>query len=101
MNAIVTRRCTRCATGIDVGRTAGALVGTYGENAAMIARKWAEVAMRGGDAARAQDWRDIVEDVERRTRGDRRCRWTTSAGIDRRVPSRPAPVSFGAASGTF
>ena len=53
MNAIATRTSTRCPTGIDVGRTAGALVATYGENAAMIARKWAEVAVRGGDAARA------------------------------------------------
>ncbi len=87
MNAIVTRTSTRCATGIDVGRTAGALVGTYGENAAMIARKWAEVAVLGGDAARARDWRAIVEEVERRMRGDRRCRWTASAGPDRDSPT--------------
>jgi hypothetical protein len=87
MNAIATRTSTRCPTGIDVARTAGALVATYGENAAMIARKWAEVAVRGGDAARARDWRDIVDEVERRMRGDRRCRWASSAGIDRRAPT--------------
>ena len=87
MNAIATRTGTRCPTGIDVGRTAGALVATYGENAAMIAKKWAEVAVRGGDAARARDWRDIVDEVERRMRGDRRCRWASSAGIDRRAPT--------------
>ncbi len=100
MNAIAKRRGTRCAVGIDVGRTAGALIGTYGENAAMIARKWAEIATRGGDAARARDWRDIIDDVERRMRGDRRCRWTASAGLDRDANSRPAPVSFDGAPET-
>lgn len=65
MNAIATRTGTRCPTGIDVGRTAGGLVGTYGDDAALIARKWAAVALFCGDAARARDWRDIVADVER------------------------------------
>ena len=73
MNAIAMRTSTRCPTGIDVARTAGALAATYGENAAMIARKWAEVALLCGDAARARDWRDIVADVERRISGDTLC----------------------------
>ena len=69
MNAIAMRTGTRCPTGIDVARTAGGLVGTYGDDAAVIARKWAAVALLCGDAARARDWRDIVTDVERRIGG--------------------------------
>lgn len=73
MNAIATRTETRCPTGIDVARTAGGLVGAYGADAALIARKWAAVALFCGDAARARDWRDIVADVERRIVGDTPC----------------------------
>jgi hypothetical protein len=69
MNAIAMRTGTRCPTGIDVARTAGGLVGTYGDDAALIARKWVAVALLCGDAARARDWRDIVTDVERRIGG--------------------------------
>ena len=71
MNAIATRTSTRCPTGIHVARTAGGLVGTYGADAPLIARKWAAVALLGADAARARDWRDIVADAERRTGADR------------------------------
>lgn len=73
MNAIATRASTRCPTGIDVARTAGGLVGTYGADAGLIARKWAAVALLCGDTARARDWRDIVDDVERRIGGDGEC----------------------------
>ena len=66
MNAIATRTSTRCPTGIDVKRTASALVGTYGEDAALIAKKWAAVVQFCGDTARARDWSDIVNDIERR-----------------------------------
>lgn len=72
MKAIATRISTRCPTGIDVGRTAAVLVGTYGEDAALVAKKWATVAVLGGDAARAHNWQEIVSDVERRIGGPAR-----------------------------
>ncbi len=84
MNAIATRTSTCCPTGIDVERTASALVGTYGEDAAfgedaaLIARKWAAVVQFCGDTARARDWRDTVDDIERRAGADTPCRSTVS-----------------------
>ena len=76
MNAIATRTSTRCPTGIDVERTASALVGTYGEDAALIAKKWAAVVQFCGDTARARDWRGIVDDIERRAGADTPCHST-------------------------
>ncbi len=71
MNAIATRISTRCPTGIDVGRTASVLVDTYGEDAVLVAKKWATMADLGGDAARAHHWQEIVSDVERRIGGQK------------------------------
>ena len=73
MNAIATRTSTRCPTGIDVARTAGGFVGAHGADAALIAGKWAAVALPRAGAARARHRRDIVADVERRIGGERPC----------------------------
>jgi hypothetical protein len=55
---------------IDVTRTAAVLICTYGDDAAIVARKWARMAVQAGDVAREQDWEKIVNDVERRVCGD-------------------------------
>ena len=51
---------------IDVARTAAVLICTYGNDAAIVARKWATMAVQAGDVDRAHDWEEIVSDVERR-----------------------------------
>ena len=39
---------------------------TYGNDAAIVARKRATMAVQAGDVDRAHDWEEIVSDVERR-----------------------------------
>ena len=56
---------------IDVAGTAAVLICTYGDDAALVARKWATMAVQAGDVARAHDWEEIVNDVERRVCGDK------------------------------
>ena len=66
MKANAKRNPDTCPPAIDVARTAAVLICNYGDDAAIIARKWATMAVQASDFARAQDWEEIVNDVERR-----------------------------------
>ena len=70
MKANAKRNSEPCPPAIDVARTAAVLICTYGPDAAIVARKWATMAVQAGDVARAHDWEEIVNDVERRVCGD-------------------------------
>ncbi len=67
-NATRTRNVSPPST--DVPRTAAVLICNYGDDAAIVARQWATMAVQAGDVARAHDWEEIVNDVERRVCGD-------------------------------
>ena len=69
MKANAKRNPETCPPAIDVPRTAAVLICTYGDDAAIVARKWATMAVQAGDVARAHDWEEIVNDVERRICG--------------------------------
>lgn len=71
MNANATRTRNVSPPAIDVPRTVAVLICTYGDDAALVARKWATMAVQAGDVARANDWEEIVNDVERRVCGDK------------------------------
>ena len=71
MNANATRTRNVSPPSIDVPRTAAVLICTYGDDAAIVARQWATMAVQAGDVARAHDWEEIVNDVERRVCGNK------------------------------
>ncbi|MEE8507345.1 MAG: hypothetical protein V3S40_14135, partial [Kiloniellales bacterium] len=71
MNSIGKRTPKTCPPAIDVAGTAAVLICTYGDDAAIVARKWATMAVQAGDVVRAHDWEEIVNDVERRVCGDK------------------------------
>ncbi|MDP6351816.1 MAG: hypothetical protein QF926_09985 [Alphaproteobacteria bacterium] len=62
-------------TGIDVLSTAAKLVACHGSDAALVARRWASIAMLAGDTHRCAAWRRIVNEAKtlsnRRNRSDR------------------------------
>lgn len=71
MKANATRTRNVSPPAIDVPRTVAVLICTYGDDAAIVARKWATMAVQAGDVARANDWEEIVNDVERRVCGNK------------------------------
>ena len=71
MKANAKRNPKTCPPAIDVPRTAAVLICAYGDDAAIVARQWATMAVQDGDVARAHDWEEIVNDVERRVCGDK------------------------------
>lgn len=54
---------------LDVRRVAHKLCETYGSDAVLIARRWADIAAQAGDDTRAAAWRRIMCEVAERKNG--------------------------------
>ncbi len=64
MKSELVRQKSGC--GIDISRTANALIERHGRDAALVAARWADCATRAGNHERAGAWRQIVDTVTRR-----------------------------------
>ncbi len=66
----------KIAPTIDVVCTAKKLIQTHGPDAALVAERWAECALRSGDRQRSAAWRAVLRCVARRR--------STTAELDHR-----------------